>query len=187
METLAERFWKKVNKASGQGPQGTCWEFQAHRDQSGYARFRVGRSQQRAHRVAWEIANGRSVPEGMCVCHTCDNPPCVNPDHLWLGTKATNNLDMALKGRHWTQKSGAMRELKDRKKETIARGEKNGSSKLTAARVRVIREEAASGIPYAELARQFGITRQAVRLIVLGEVWRHVSQDAAADFVGGKS
>lgn len=89
---LAEQFWERVPVA---GPD-QCWEWMgAKTGRDGYGR--VGG--QRAHRVSWEIANGRPIPEGLIVLHSCDNPPCVNPRHLSVGTNTDNMRDASAKGR----------------------------------------------------------------------------------------
>jgi hypothetical protein len=92
----SERFWAKVRKSSG------CWEWVGARFDSGYGAFkrRVDGEwkQQRAHRVAYELAV-RPIPNGMLVCHRCDNPPCCNPLHLFLGSGTDNQQDMIQKGR----------------------------------------------------------------------------------------
>lgn len=92
--STAERFWAKVEKGDG------CWLWTASVNRRGYGKFKL-RSyvQVSAPRVAWMLTNGE-VPDGMFVCHTCDNPLCVNPSHLWIGTCADNNRDMMEKGRH---------------------------------------------------------------------------------------
>jgi hypothetical protein len=77
---------------------GDCWNWKAARFDSGYGAFRHIGKQRRAHRVAWEFVRG-PVPDGLCVLHSCDNPKCVKPSHLWLGTFADNNKDKSQKGR----------------------------------------------------------------------------------------
>lgn len=79
-----------------------CWVHTNERTAKGYARLDIGDKHYRAHRIAWELLHG-PIPEGMVVCHHCDNPPCVRPDHLWLGTVQDNNADMKAKGRRHDQ------------------------------------------------------------------------------------
>lgn len=96
--TLAERFWAKVDRSAG--PDG-CWPWLAGRNHQGYGRFRIGgrgSPTAHAHRVAWEVANG-AIPAGLLACHQCDNPPCCNPSHLFLGTTPDNVADRDSKGR----------------------------------------------------------------------------------------
>ena len=88
-----DRFWDKVDKT------GECWIWTASKNKKGYGRFGFGSRAQLAHRVSWLLSNGE-IPDGMLACHTCDNPPCVNPSHLWLGTQKDNVVDMSSKGRH---------------------------------------------------------------------------------------
>lgn len=91
----SERFWSKVNKEA----PGGCWEWTAGLNSAGYGQFSNWPSApQRAHRVSWEFANGE-IPDGLCVLHRCDNRPCVNPAHLFLGTKGDNIRDCFAKGR----------------------------------------------------------------------------------------
>ncbi|KKL16934.1 hypothetical protein LCGC14_2490630, partial [marine sediment metagenome] len=90
----ANRFWAKVNKCA----PGNCWLWLGNHDRSGYGRFCFMGTNHAAHRVARKIATGESLAE-LHVMHTCDNPPCVNPSHLVVGTNADNLHDMAIKGR----------------------------------------------------------------------------------------
>lgn len=100
---LEERFWTLVKKAEGDA----CWEWQGYFFQNGYAGIKVAQKQRHASRVAWELAYGPieghvpGHPElEVCVCHRCDNPRCVRPDHLFLGSDQDNHNDMVRKGRH---------------------------------------------------------------------------------------
>lgn len=106
------------------------------------------------HRVAYELAYG-PIPEGFVVCHKCDTPACVNPDHLFVGTQAANILDKVLKGRQ-------------------QKGETHVSSKLSQADVLEIRKLAAAGVTQRELARRFGTHFGNINAIVLRKSWRHV-------------
>lgn len=129
--TIEERFWLK----STPEPNTGCWLWI---DRSGdrYGQFWWGRGRRpaRANRMAWELTHGQ-IPVGMFVCHRCDNPACVNPDHLFLGTCADNVRDMMRKGRNFAKT----------KPDSYARGERQGSAKLTGSQVMEIRAKRASG------------------------------------------
>lgn len=90
---ITDRFSSKINKTSA------CWKWVASKDPYGYGRFQINGKPHKAHRVAYEIYHG-PIPDGMCVLHTCDNPSCVNPEHLWTGTNADNMADKRSKGRN---------------------------------------------------------------------------------------
>jgi hypothetical protein len=87
------RFESSIDSTDG------CWTWTAYTDKDGYGIFRIGEARIRAHRMAYELGVG-PIPSGLQVCHHCDNPPCVRPDHLFVGTQGDNNRDMAAKGRH---------------------------------------------------------------------------------------
>lgn len=118
-------------------------------------RGRRGEGNTYAHIVAWEIVNG-PVPEGMYVCHACDNPPCVNPRHLFLGTPADNMRDKVQKGRNLM-------------------GENAPWAKLTEGDVKLIRHLAKEGTPQREIGLRFGVSRSLVGMIVQGKRWPHVA------------
>ena len=92
-------FWKKVKV----GKDDECWEWLACKNKKGYGFFRVNWILRRAHRFAWTVTYGK-IPEGLFVCHRCDNPGCCNPKHLFLGTNTDNMVDMISKGRASWQK-----------------------------------------------------------------------------------
>lgn len=95
----SQRFWEKVNKTPGLGPNGDCWEWTAYLNKAGYGVFRICDSVQLAHRVAFVLLKGEAIL-GLQGCHRCDNPKCVNPEHIFPGTNSENQKDSALKGRH---------------------------------------------------------------------------------------
>lgn len=76
-----------------------CWEYNGAKNNIGYGMIRDEQKMRTTHRVSFEEHNNVKIPAGLCVCHTCDNPSCVNPDHLWLGTRKQNTDDMIAKGR----------------------------------------------------------------------------------------
>lgn len=156
----ADRFWAKVRP----GVDDECWEWVGGRRGKGYGSFKLTRGHHvSAHRYAWELHYGPvpesndSHPNGMCVCHQCDNRLCVNPKHLFLGTNADNMADRNGKGRCVPLK-----------------GEANGDSRLTEAKVRDIRARFAAGEPKVALAREFGVSRTAITYIVIRRLWKHV-------------
>ena len=125
-----------------------CWEWRGARGVLGYGQLAVGGSRpETASRVAYEAWVGPIGP-GMAVCHRCDNPPCINPEHLFLGERAVNNSDMRAKNRH-------------------AHGETSPSAKLTDAQVTEIRERYAAGaVLQRELAAEFGVCCPTISMII---------------------
>ena len=144
-----ERFWEKVDQT------GDCWEWNDYIRPSGYGQFYAARRIHLAHRWIWEQTNG-PIPEGLFVCHKCDNRKCVRPDHLFIGTNADNVRDMVRKGR-------------------VARGRTVPNAKLSAEIVARIRIEYARGIVTQEaLAERYGVTRMVISRALRGVDWAWV-------------
>ena len=152
MKKLKERFEKKFIKMDG------CWEWTACKLPAGYGYFGVAGRMQYAHRVAYQLYVGE-IGEDLFVCHHCDNPSCVNPSHLFLGTNTDNSRDCWSKGRGVTPDSS---------------GEKNGKAKLTEKNVRTIRTMLAAGTTHRIIAKKFGVKRAAISKIACGRTWKNV-------------
>lgn len=148
------RLWAYVEKTE------TCWNYTGATNEWGYGRFWTGRVRTRAHRFSWEIHNG-AIPAGMFVCHKCDNPKCVRPDHMFLGAHADNMRDMAVKGR----------------RKGVCAGETHGNALLTDETVLAIR---VAGLGPAAAARQFGIAKSTAFGILRGVSWRHLLPEVRA-------
>lgn len=151
--TIEDRFWSKVNRRA----PDECWEWTGTKlHGQGYGRAIINKRDLLAHRVSYELAFGE-IPKDMCVLHRCDNPACVNPRHLFLGTRVENNTDKMLKGR-------ASRLF----------GNRNPNRKLTEDLVRDIRHRYANGETQVNLAESFGVGQSVISSIVRRETWRHV-------------
>lgn len=153
--THKERFWSKVDKTQGLGRDGDCWEWRGgvSGQNRPYGSFTIHYKHWRTHRLAYFWATG--VMPTMDVLHSCDNPRCVNPDHLREGTTQDNTQDRHNKGRS-------------------ARGEKHGQARLTAEIVRSMRKDADNGMTYMDIARKFQASHTHVAGIVKRKRWRHV-------------
>lgn len=141
------KFWSKVDKTAA------CWLWTANTDRDGYGNITVNKKQYKAHRFSLLI-HGVNVPKGSIVMHTCDNPRCVNPEHLIVNTQQANILDRDNKNRQ-------------------AVGEANGASVLTASSVLEIRQLYPM-VPMRKLAKQYAVSDGTIRSIVRRWTWRHL-------------
>jgi len=131
-----------------------CWKWMGG-NRKEYGRIFVDGRFKSAHRVSWELSYG-TIPSGLCVLHKCDNPLCVNPNHLFLGTTADNNLDMRSKGRS---------------SYGIVFGEQNGKHKLNSEQVAQIKTYLRKGCGTSELGRQYGVSHMIINAIKRGITW----------------
>lgn len=149
---MNDRFWSKVDKA------GNCWLWTAATRPNGYGCIRVQGRLESAHRIAYELANGK-IPDNLVVMHRCDTRLCVRPDHLSLGTSRDNTLDAIGKMRHHLAP---------------------GSGKLTIADVRAIRALYSTSLyGYGRLGKEFSLNKKTVAEIIKGKIWR--STDTNSD------
>lgn len=160
-ESIAN-FWNKVQKTDD------CWIWAGARNKDGYGSARAGSRTVGAHRLAWLLAYGSS-PGSLCVCHKCDNPSCVRPDHLFLGTIKDNNTDRSMKGRTRTRWTPERRQPADR----------NPNSKLSTAAIQDIRQRRIKGERLAALAQAFGVDQSTISKVCRGETW--IEGNLAAD------
>ncbi len=166
---IINRFWSRVQKTEG------CWVWQGATIKKGYGSFNPGSSRKGSNpwissRFAWFVTFG-VIPIGLWVLHKCDNPPCCNPDHLFLGTVKDNAADARQKGRlpvgcnHWTHTHP----------EHLAKGENHHGAKLTATNALEIRSCFKIGnTSKAELGREFGVDRTTISRIIHRKIWAHV-------------
>lgn len=132
-----------------------CWNWLRALNKKGYGRYGLGR-RIRAHRASWIIYRG-PIPDGLCVLHTCDNPRCVNPSHLFLGTDQDNSDDKVKKGR-----------------QSRLKGERNGNSKLSDDDVVEIRKRRGENESTRSLAKEFGVSQTLISFVINGKRWDHV-------------
>lgn len=188
---ISVRFWPKVDK-DGPIPEhrpelGPCWVWTAGRFPDGYGQFAVERIPRHAHRLSWAMANG-PIADGLLVLHHCDNRPCVNPGHLFLGTHKDNMRDMVAKGRAASGERHTTRLHPERvvrgllhgrhtHPERTARGERQAQSKLTEAKVRSIRRSRAAGDPLWLIALYHGVSISSISRVCLRHTWKHITEE----------
>lgn len=185
---FAEWFWSKLNTA------GSCWEWTGCRNGDGYGEILRDRRPQKAHRIAWELTHG-PIPGGSHVLHRCDNPPCCNQEHLWLGTPLDNARDKERKGRGNHAKGDAhgsklhpervargdrngrrlYPEVWNGRGWPVFRGEAHGRAILTEADIPNILAAVAGGESPGSIAARYGVSRGAIDGIRRGRTWRHIT------------
>lgn len=157
MTSAIDRAYSLALTRSPPGGPDACWPFAGADDARGYGVIGVGRKAVKAHRVAWEHHYG-PIPNGLYVCHRCDNRACWNPAHLFLGTARDNFTDMVAKGRH---RPGA--------------GERHHLAKLTEDDVIAVRSlYRGSNISYLDLGRMFGVADRTIGQCILRKTWKHI-------------
>lgn len=155
--TTEDRFWSHVDK------NNDCWVWTASRYASGYGQFKAkaGKPAVRASRFSWMLHFG-PIPDGLLVCHHCDNPPCVRPEHLFLGTHQDNHDDMRRKGRQATASPASLHRLRH-------------WAKLTPEMVVEIRRAyAGGGVSMRQLAEQYGVNKSNIVRAINGRQWADV-------------
>lgn len=167
---LKARFFEKVNKT------GYCWNWIGSTDGRYGQIFYNGKSR-KAHRVSYELTYGE-IPTGMNVCHRCDNPRCVNPEHLFLGSQVDNLRDCVQKGRNGTvtkpwRIANGDRSTARLHPETIKRGELHKKAKLTTEIVLYLREHKGEKSS-RQFASQFGVSYSLINQVLSGKTWKHI-------------
>ena len=149
--TIRERFFKYVNK------EKDCWIWTASKNWQGYGKIGVNYKDYRAHRLSWIIHHGH-IPKGKLVLHRCDNPSCVNPNHLYIGNYKDNSNDCSVRGRR-----------------RVLVGEETGNSKLTNRIVSKIRNMNIFNLSDQEkVAKRYKIGRSTIRDVIFGRTWKHL-------------
>lgn len=150
-----DRFWSKVSKSTG------CWLWSGTLQQKGYGTLMVDNERHSVHRIAWTLHFG-PIPHRLMVCHSCDVPSCVNPNHLFLGTNSDNMRDAAQKHRLHAQRHP-----------DLYRGDRNMRATVTAEIVLAIRAQKGRRSMRA-LAMEYGVSRSAICHIQQRRVWAHI-------------
>ncbi len=159
--TPVERFWAKVQKSE------TCWLWTGGRTGSGYGVFCIGYRMVLIHRFSFELHCG-NIPKGMFVCHRCDTPACVNPEHLFLGTPKDNMRDKIAKGRaNFT-------------KPPLHQGTDHHKCRITEADVTAIRKARLRGETYISMTKRYPLTIAGLFSVASGKSWKHIPMPSLA-------
>lgn len=152
---IVNRFWSRVIKNT----PDKCWEWTGTKTKAGYGCIWIGPrktgNNRRAHRVSWEIAHNQKIPNDLYILHHCDNPLCVNPNHLFLGTQKDNSDDMRSKGRA-----------------VYPHDETHPFAKLNWAKVKEIRYKSSNGISQKELAKEYDVNKTTIWQVIHRKCWR---------------
>lgn len=132
----------------------SCWIWHGQLSWTGYGKTRVNLKHKIAHRAIYELVVG-DIPPGLCLLHRCDNRVCVNPSHMFLGTRADNMRDCIRKGRHW-----------------VLSGDKHPLSKIRSSDVRTIELKIASGMSSTDVAQEYGVSQMAILNLFYSKTWR---------------
>ena len=146
---VVRRFWRGLPSGPG------CWEWSGARSR-GYGYINSRYAKQQAHRVSWVLHFG-AIPDGLLVCHHCDNKPCVRPDHLYLGTIADNTRDAGERG-------------------LMSKGTARHNARLDPDLVIALRQRRGEGVSWKRLAREFSVNATTIRHAVLGHTWAHIQE-----------
>jgi hypothetical protein len=152
LKSLADELWSHCVV----GDKDACWEWQGGKTSSGYGQLYYRMQQHKTHRLSYELHYG-PIPGGMSILHKCDNPPCCNPNHLCLGTRADNVADMCHK-----------------KRNDGPRGEECHTAKLTESDIPVIRQMREDGMTLMAIAAIYGISSDSISHVVRRKTWKHV-------------
>jgi hypothetical protein len=161
---MSKPFWEQVDKS------GECWLWLGTKDQDGYGSFYQNYHNYRAHRVAYTLTFG-SIPQGLMVLHQCNNPSCVNPAHLEVGTSRDNMLHCIRSGRHVWQTHP----------ECAQSGEKRSNAKLRVEQVLAIRDlYSQGGYSHRRLGEMFGVSHTVIQRIIAGKDWANIVKGETA-------
>jgi hypothetical protein len=180
-QELKQKLLRYIKKLYG---EDSCWEWQGCRHHTGYGVIQYKNKQHRTHRLMYQLFV-EEVPNGLLVCHKCDNPPCCNPRHLFVGSYRDNLMDAFKKGRIKTGDESSSRIHRDSfpsgdkhwmrlYPEKVPRGDKSPRAKLSSSNVLELRRLRSEGVKITDLARKFGVSDTHVKYIIYRKSWTHI-------------